>query len=146
MFTMSKPTDQDETMNQTENGNVTNIEDAKGSKKWELSMSESFDLMALIKMDYVASKMNDSEFAAYAMTKVKCRPHVLISPSQVKSRRDAFGIPSNVKVQAQRAQTADAAMVLKHDTELLELRARLMKVEAFINTNFPTVSGKKVVG
>lgn len=131
-------------------GNVTNIEKVKGGNKLgkqELNMSENFELMGLIKEEYTRSGMNNSEFAAYAMTKVKLRTGMLISPSQVASRCEALGIENNVKAKHVAPTGADAGTtLLKHELEIANLKERILKLEVFINTTFPTVTGKKLVG
>jgi len=57
-----------------------------------LTMAKNFDLINLIKAEYIDQNLNDIEFAKYAERVLQVR----INSNHISKRRYEFGIPSNV--------------------------------------------------
>lgn len=107
-------------------------------QRMDLTMAESFALMKLMEAEYASSGLNDTEFAEYAMTKIKLRPGIVIKNHNMKQRRDQLGIPSNRGIKPSPDQSALAAMVLTHEQTINDLKERIMLVEGWIKRTFPS--------
>lgn len=116
----------------------------------DLSMSENYALMKLMEAEYTSSGMNDTEFAEYAMTKIKLRPGSEIKNHNIKQRRDSMGIKGNRGQYGTKKETNDdlealASMVLAQERRIAELEEQLTSVVGWVNSTFPTKGLKKQV-
>jgi len=84
-----------------------------------LDITQSYQLMALVKEEFVSSNFNDSEFAQYATEKLK----FFVNNDHVKTRRNALGIePKAPKKLPER--TVESVLEL-----IAGLEARIAKLE-----------------
>jgi len=113
--------------------------------RMDIGMNENFALMKLMEAEYRASGMNDTEFAAYATTKIKLRPGVEIKGHNVKNRRDAMGMENNRTKPVEADVSTLAATVLAQDLRISQLTERIDLLEGWINATFPLRSGKKAI-
>lgn len=101
-----------------------------------LSMKQKFDLMELVRKEYVAKRLTDTEFATYAAERLGVR----ITAGNVSGARDAFQIPSSreMKIEDGKADLEKRVSILEarlaSSLELnSQLLARLAKVENTIH-------------
>jgi hypothetical protein len=118
--------------------------DSKVTRQF-LTMRENLDLANLMIAEYTSSGLPDTEFATYAMTKIKLREGIVIKDHTIKMRRDQYEIPSNQTKYSPRATEADTAMLLAHDLHIKELEERINKLETWINATFPAKGPRKVI-
>lgn len=88
-----------------------------------LGQVEKFDLMALVKAEYMEKAINDPEFAKYAREKLG---HAEINEHHVKSCRLAFGFrlrPASVSPSAQQQIDAIELRMKDMETAISDLRA-----------------------
>jgi len=84
-----------------------------------LDITQSYQLMVLVKEEFVSSNFNDSEFAEYATQKLK----FFVNNDHIKTRRNALGIePKTPKKIPER--TVESVLDL-----IADLEARIAKLE-----------------
>lgn len=84
-----------------------------------LDITQSYQLMTLVKEEFVSSNFNDSEFAEYATQKLK----FFVNNDHIKTRRNALGIePKTPKKIPER--TVESVLDL-----IAGLEARIAKLE-----------------
>ena len=114
-------------------------------KRKELTMSENFDLITLIKAEYTSSGMDDKAFAEYAKTKFSWADETMNSTA-IRRRRVEFNIPNGRTAKPAQHMDIDQGMVIAHEVRLQNVAERLEILEAWVNLHFPTKGPRKVVG
>ena len=84
-----------------------------------LDITQSYQLMVLVKEEFVSSNFNDSEFAEYATQKLK----FFVNNDHVKTRRNALGIEPKTPKKIQE-RTVGSVLEL-----IAGLEARIAKLE-----------------
>jgi hypothetical protein len=106
----------------------------------KLKMVEAHKLTNLILADFTEKQMQYREYAAYATEQLGFP----VTGAQVATRVKQFEVPHGDKPQV--ADPSEyTAMLLRHEVEIQDLKERLTLLEAWVNTTFPTRSGKKTL-
>jgi hypothetical protein len=115
-----------------------------GQKKF-LTMVQDHALINLLLTEYTASGKTDKEFAEYAAGKLGL-PEGILKDHTIKMRRDQFKIENNrARLPATADNAALTAAILAQGQRVTFLEERVAILEAFINSTFPTRSGKKAI-
>jgi len=86
-----------------------------------LDITQSYQLMNLVKEEFVSSNFNDAEFAEYATGKLK----FFVNNDHVKTRRNALGIePKNPKKFPEKTVEAFLTLVKELEDRVAKLEAR----------------------
>lgn len=109
-----------------------------------LTMIENHNLVNLLLAEYASSGMADTEFATYAMTKIKLRPGTVIKDHTIKARRDQFKIPAN-KAKVVVMSSEDSATILAMNMRIEALEERLALLEGWVNSTFPNKGPRKAI-
>jgi hypothetical protein len=107
----------------------------------KLNMREAHALVNLLLEDFTARHQTYKEYAAYATEKLGFP----VAESHVQGRVVQFEIPHGDRP-VPPDPSEFTAMLLKHETQIGELTERMLKMEAWVNQTFPSVSGKKMLG
>jgi hypothetical protein len=106
----------------------------------KLDMVKSHKLTNLMLEHFTAKKLHFREFAEWATGELGFE----VTAHQVGTRVKEFEIPHGEKPVAP-DPSEFTAMLLKHDVQIAELAERMLKMEAWVNNTFPSVSGKKML-
>jgi hypothetical protein len=110
-----------------------------GQKQF-LTMVQDHGLINLLLTEYTASGKTDKEFADYAAPKLGVAVGI-IKDHTIKMRRDQFKIPNNKT----KVVVHDTAAILVHDMKLKDLEERVLKLETWINVNFPSKGPRSTI-
>lgn len=106
----------------------------------KLKMVDAHKLSNLILEHFTEKRLTYGKFAEWA-TKELGFP---VTGAQVATRVKEFEVPHGDQI-APPDPSEFTAMLLKHETQLQELTERMLKMEAWVNSTFPSVSGKKML-
>jgi hypothetical protein len=106
----------------------------------KLDMVKSHKVTTLIMEHFTEKRMGYRDFAEWATAELGFP----VSETHIMTRVNSFEIPHGDKPTPP-DPSEFTAMLLKHETQVAELTERMLKMEAWVNNTFPSVSGKKML-
>lgn len=106
----------------------------------KLRMVDAHKLSSLILEHFTEKRLTYAKFAEWATKELGFH----VTGAQVATRVKEFEVPHGDQIPPP-DPSEFTAMLLKHETQLQELTERMLKMEAWVNSTFPSVSGKKML-